>query len=233
MTCDPARAVRDRLEHPELRSALGVAAKVHTLFWRHGDNPGARASLVAEVGQTGAFWTQDKQDLPTNDHLESTWGRFVDLFGPALEEAVGEGAGMEKIVSIGKRMAAAHPVVTRHLRESKDRTLLHGDLKAANMMWPEAGAGAAGRLAPDQPPPLLIDWEWVGMGVAAQDVAYLLASSGRSSCPSPSPPVFGWLDARCLKPPPPSLQHQQITPCRRSNACASPSVARLSWCYVA
>ena len=185
MTCDPTRAVRDRLEHPELRAALSVAAKLHTLFWRHGDALGARAGLVTDIGQTGAFWAQDKQDLPTDDHLKSTWGRFVDLFGPALEGAVGEGTSMEHIATIGKRVAAAHAAVTQHLHDSKERTLLHGDLKAANMMWPVAGADAAGRLALDQPAPLLIDWEWVGMGVAAQDVAYLLASSGRSSCQSP------------------------------------------------
>jgi hypothetical protein len=59
--------------------------------------------------------------------------------------------------------------------------LLHGDFKLANMLWGEKLLRSDG--APEATaPPLVIDWEWVGTGAAAQDLAYFLVSSADVQC---------------------------------------------------
>ena len=73
------------------------------------------------------------------------------------------------------------------------RTLLHGDADDRNigLRWPRGGA-AADR-APEEPPALvLIDWEWMGQGPAAFDIAKLVGSAMAVCDPSqPLPQALG------------------------------------------
>ena len=56
---------------------------------------------------------------------------------------------------------------------------MHGDLKAANVIFPIHAVDASDPAAegdPD-PDPVVIDWQWVGPGAVAHDLLYFLATS--------------------------------------------------------
>ena len=49
-------------------------------------------------------------------------------------------------------------------------TLVHGDLKTANIFFRRPGSGA-------DSPVQFIDWQWTGPGLAATDIIYLMLTS--------------------------------------------------------
>lgn len=87
-------------------------------------------------------------------------GLLVDpkSFGPRLHAAARAAA------------TATHDLGPQH----PHRTLIHGDLKAANVFLREQQSGEATEATFDAG---LIDFQWCGWGLGATDLAYLLASS--------------------------------------------------------
>ena len=86
---------------------------------------------------------------------EPAWlpfGAALGLSAGALRRRVAQGA------------AAEHP----------QRTLLHGDFKAANIFTGGEGTGGNPEEAPEA---TAVDFQWVGWGLGASDLAYFLATS--------------------------------------------------------
>ena len=188
MECAAGFAVKDPLGPLELDTALAAAAALHGQFWQSsgGDNAAGITELLAEARliQPGCFWTADKQDPSLEGALEGAWAGFLERCGRhlSLEDAMpgatacAGGAAAVPMADIGRRLEVVHSAVSAHLCSDalRSQTLLHGDFKLANILWPLAVDSATN--------PMVIDWEWVGPGPAAQDVAYLLVSSAEPSC---------------------------------------------------
>lgn len=77
-----------------------------------------------------------------------------------------------RVAALGERLRRSAEAVSARLRGGADgaarRCVIHGDFKTANVFF--GGAGDALRAVP-------IDFQWVGVGLGALDVQYLLASS--------------------------------------------------------
>lgn len=84
----------------------------------------------------------------------------------------------DELAAIGDpTLRAAAPMLDARLRDTKHRTLVHGDAKEANFCFAEDGAVAA------------VDFQYVGGGCGMRDVAYLLG--GRPSAIAESVEAWG------------------------------------------
>jgi hypothetical protein len=98
-----------------------------------------------------------ESSISVADFYRAVWGGFVDRYRPALAPAAiaaGEalGAGLD-------RWTAYRPPAL---------TITHGDFRVDNMMF--AGTGQGRQLT-------VVDWQTVGLGGGAADVAYFLGGS--------------------------------------------------------
>ena len=184
MALEPGIATKDPLGPAEISAAIAAAAAFHGASWV--GRP-LHAELVASGGwdRPGCFWTADKQIAPEPGQLERAWSGVLHRlgrFGLGSNQAVSATCPVADgdLDAVGARMDAVQAAVSAHLAgpELGRQTFTHGDFKLANLLWaaerPEHGHGSG--------PPLVIDWEWAGPGPAAQDLAYLLASSAHVGC---------------------------------------------------
>ena len=107
----------------------------------------------------GGHWTLEKREHEVRN-IESEWAKLVTSFPgvPALE----------KHRDLGERLARRAGDIAR-CAHARTQTLLHGDLKAANIIMPNAVSGAL--------VPIVFDWQWAGPGCAAADLMFFIATS--------------------------------------------------------
>jgi len=147
------------LGRPDLEAALQLAARMHGNTAEESTVRRAEEELLAE----GCYWALSKRDQAELEALPKVW---LDLaFELAREE---EALFLQmRVRELGRRLQSVSRVVDEALRKSRElRCLVHGDFKTANIFFEKA----TGEAVP-------IDFQWAGVNLGVQDVAYLLLSS--------------------------------------------------------
>lgn len=192
-TCDFYRA----------RAAVQWLASFHAHWWRGlPDSP----PIPDDLWPRGGYWTLEKRDfdLPS---MDATWRGLLNAFDSDDADDAATRAASKALASelrskcgedFGERLRRAGPALSRAaLRaewgtpncENGGATLVHGDFKAANIVFrrvarPKRSPEDADDDQGDEPPetdaptaPTVIDWQWTGPGGAAHDLAYFLTTS--------------------------------------------------------
>jgi len=160
----------DFLSVSEARRALKWAAKIHAMFW----NDDKSQEWRRDLWERGGFWTGGKDAINTQT-IAAQWTQTVrwlqsnhpDLFS-------------EETKGIGKRIQALAGPLDRFLStESAGSrgTMIHGDYKAANLFLSESTVEEDDRLGAESV--AVVDFQFTGGGLGAEDVAYLLFSDAR------------------------------------------------------
>lgn len=159
----PGYSVRPRLDRPEFIAGAKALAALHSACFD-------KQTLLSKFKHHACFWTGEKQDPITPNHLTKAWLGFAERF----KEHGGLVEG--RVQTAAKTLEAVYGRVSEHLASGDlaAQTLCHGDFKGANLLW-NRDCEVTG--SQEDMVPLLIDFEWAGPGAAAQDVAYYLVSS--------------------------------------------------------
>ena len=184
------------------RAAVQWLASFHAHWWRGlPDSP----PIPPDLWPRGGYWTLEKRahDLPD---MDATWRGLLRALDADDAECAATAAALRRACGedFGARLSRAGPALSRAaLRaewgtpnmENGGATLVHGDFKAANIVFRRV-AGGPERSPEDvsshdegaelNPPatdetetaaPTVIDWQWTGPGGAAHDLAYFLTTS--------------------------------------------------------
>lgn len=145
----------------------------------------------AKLWACGGFWDPAKRRAQAPEELSniaSIYADFIARFAgthPVFEEAATVGVGEQlqaKAEWLASQIANA---------DTKFQTVIHGDYKTANIMFRggavkvdgsvggdgSGGSGVAGVGKDATLPTAIIDFQWTGVGLGAQDVIYLLVTS--------------------------------------------------------
>lgn len=148
----------DTLSLRQVKCALLWVAKFHALFWNR--------TRDGNLWDRGAYWT-----LPTVDGISTAWTattKYLELKHPEHLSP--------RTKSLGSRIQSAGNSISRALkaRLSRHGTLIHGDYKAANLFFAETleEPSSAEYTA-------VVDFQYTGPGLPAEDVAYLLYPDAR------------------------------------------------------
>ena len=166
---------RGGLRPEQLQASLRWLARFHAIWW------GCRGENF-EVGGNGlAAADNDDDALVLPKELADREGTFWHLdTRPEEWEAIPEDGGF---LSGLKQEARG---IADELKEEarKFSTLNHGDAKAANFCWSDASSSSSSSSSSCSSSSIsaaAYDFQYVGRGVGARDVAYLLSSAGSSS----------------------------------------------------
>ena len=179
-------AQRGLLNEDEARAALTCLGRFHAFFWegssfwRRG-NP-ATSELEAAVWPAGGYWQPSMQPASQFSELATKWKGHLEAFGERFSREL-DGIDLstlgERLERLAPEVAAeAHPFDVAALGDSgsmrHQRTLIHGDPKAANLFVRTAEEGdlEVG----------LIDFQWCGFGLAATDVAHHICAALSADC---------------------------------------------------
>ena len=154
----------------EMERVLCAMARMHAAHWE--DVEVLRDASLRLFAQ-GAYWSPDKRDPSEVSNLPCVWDEFLTRFAGTLGEDLSSRQGVK---TLGARLSASAPKVTERIRlhlDAPHQCIVHGDLKTANILfaadWEPAAAGDSGVC--------LIDFQWTGVGLAAQDLLYCFVSS--------------------------------------------------------
>jgi len=175
---------RSLLSEGEARASLTALAKLHAYFWAGSSfwqrGGAAAAEVEAAVWPAGCYWQPSMQPDDQWSALADKCDAHVAKFGAPF---AAELAGVD-LAAIGRRLqsvaraaaAAAHPFDSaagasddERARAERFKTIVHGDPKSANLFLRE---GADGALEVG-----MIDFQWLGFGLAATDVAHHVVGS--------------------------------------------------------
>ena len=170
---NPARYRQDMLlGREEMDRTLAAMARFHGVTWQ---NPELLSAAKEHLFENGAYWSPDKRDAKEVASLPKVWNEWLEQFSAVLGEEICESVGVQRL---GSRLSASAEAVSDRLHQSFDsphQCLIHGDLKTANVLLATDWDAAA--LQQGDGGVMLIDFQWTGIGLAAQDLAYLFASS--------------------------------------------------------
>ena len=169
--------------HPEFlstsqtKAALRWLATFHGLFWEEASANKKSCTWTRDLWDRGGHWTAKyPAGKKTEDIKIAKTGQLFSQTVCWLESKHPEVVSLE-IKGLGKRLEAAADPIADYLNVLSNgplRTLIHGDYKAANMFLAGNGidkedqeGGGAGQVA-------VLDFQFAGIGVGAEDVAYLL-----------------------------------------------------------
>jgi hypothetical protein len=154
---------------------LSWIARFHAYFWGDLNKLHEAASLLWPVGGSWDMGKRKKFASPTeNTEMPKKFGRFCDSF------AIPETEGGSRILSadstkrLGQRLAA-HAFKIGSILANADlstKTVIHGDLKQANLFFAVGDATTASTAGVTAA--TAIDWQWTGVGLGVQDLIYLV-----------------------------------------------------------
>ena len=193
---------------PRAVAAVRWLASFHAHWWRGlPDSPDIPKDLWAR----GGYWTLEKREGDVGDAMDTTWRGLLASFendpDPKYEKESKEFALKLREMcgeDFGERLRTGASAVSRTTQrfewgtphnENGGATLVHGDFKAANIVFRRAAKQKAGSklgenffedddeqgdetvCSSHSPSPTVIDWQWTGPGACAHDLAFFLTTS--------------------------------------------------------
>lgn len=160
----PKRQAADQIDKLAARfEAHGYATTFADLVAARGGDPARLAAIPAGL-------TAVARDVARASHLyldNTTTGAAAPFTNAGGPPPSADGVEVQSDRSRG------HP----------QRTLLHGDLKAANLFFrPRRSANNSGDAAADAVEPGFIDFQWTGWGLGAVDIAYMFCAAAGPEC---------------------------------------------------
>lgn len=162
----------DFLSVAEAKRALKFLAAFHAIFWNDAKSEDWRRDLWSR----GGFWT-DGKDCTDNARISSQWAqtvRWLQSNHPdyVSSETKGLGKRLQDIAAPLDKFLSAECVGDRG-------TMIHGDFKAANLFFTDTCSGIDPTAEPGAESVAAVDFQFVGAGLGAEDVAYLLFPDAR------------------------------------------------------
>lgn len=103
------------------------------------------------------------------DFVRERWPRFADKWRGVLSA---------EQLALGERMATEFERGQRQLAAGPGLTLIHGDVKSANIFFHRAASfGSASEAIPSEAEPYFIDWQYIAYGKGAQDLVFFIIES--------------------------------------------------------
>jgi hypothetical protein len=134
-------------------------AVLHAEFWKAPffHEPAAE-SIKPSIWTFGGYWFGNKE-MPHGKSLKACWDKMLASFPEQkLDVVAGE--------SFGANMDAVVEQLTTAVHKLTPRTMVHGDYKISNLF-----------VNVQKPKSYTIDWQWMGGGCPATDVAYFIYTS--------------------------------------------------------
>jgi thiamine kinase-like enzyme len=145
---------------------LSWVARFHGQYWGKQDAQKAAAEVIWPVGGHWDMEKRRKYAAPNEvSDMPGKFDRFCSNFA-SVSPLLGSMPGKQ----IGQRLANHAEAIGRLLAEAsyRHKTVIHGDLKQGNLFFSKSTSN------PDAPTLVTaIDWQWSGVGLACQDLAYL------------------------------------------------------------
>lgn len=170
------------LNFSQTASALDSLASFHAYF----SNPTAMegySRIDKCVWDQGTYWLPSRQAPDCIEKVPSCWEKHVDNFGDAFDDIKFEEPNVLNLRNFGQ-------VLAKYARQCADsvhsygknthhpeRTLIHGDAKAANLLFRKPKVSVDDNKDLEDLEVRLIDFQWCGWGHPVVDVAYLIVSS--------------------------------------------------------
>ena len=163
-------------------------ARMHAHHWEADET---RESSLAALGATlwpvGGFYDVGKR-APDLEELPSKFTALCDRFASHEKCAVSRTDEVDGFFArpstrcVGDRMARCAMAIGEAIASAPaQRTLIHGDCKAGNIFFGDVAGGQdappEGTAASEGTSVALIDFQWSGVGLGVQDIAYLHATS--------------------------------------------------------
>jgi Ecdysteroid kinase-like family len=158
----------------QAKAALAWLAKFHALGWHENEHVAWKQHILHS---RGGFWTNIVSTSDSNkfDQLPTQWKNGLAKLEPFL------GSGDHgRLVRMGQRLQA----ICQHLEPFLNQqckwygTWIHGDFKAANMLFAEEIQRDE---ATSSSPVAVVDFQFTGWGLCAEDVAYMLYPDAQGS----------------------------------------------------
>ena len=147
----------------QVNQSLKLLASFHAAAW---EDRGLlqRASQVLHA--QGCYWALSRRGEDELRQLQPVWTSYIEAFAPYATDLLKKPG----IRDLARRLESVAPWVASQLEASpydNFATLVHGDYKAMNLFLPVNEDGQ----------PLLIDFQWTGVGFGMADVAMHLSHS--------------------------------------------------------
>ena len=164
---------RGGLRPEQLQASLRWLARFHAIWWGcKGESEVSGGGLLSNDGDNNSNDHDQSPLLPKE--LAEREGTFWHLdTRPEEWEAIPEDGG-GFLSGLKKEARGIADELKAEAR--KFSTLNHGDAKAANFCWSDSNPSTSPSISA-----AAYDFQYVGRGVGARDVAYLLSSAGSSS----------------------------------------------------
>eukprot|EP00039_Didymoeca_costata_P008260 m.109615 g.109615 ORF g.109615 m.109615 type:complete len:778 (+) comp14008_c0_seq1:186-2519(+) len=164
----------DDYEHKSTQCGLDIRASLVLLAKFHANFFGKEHILNGcKLWDQGGHWNVAKRPKMEMESLEKTFGAFVERFrgSHAVFDSDLSSLGTNLQHNTQTLADRINMVPTHH------KTIIHGDCKTANIFF-RKGVEVTQEMFESRSVPLaLIDFQWSGVGLGAQDVIYLLVTS--------------------------------------------------------
>ena len=148
---------------------ISQLARFHAWFWDHPDLQNYNIWNVA------GYYTGSKR-IQFKNKVEEHWKSVMDNLGKEMN--------IQKYSSFGSRLYKNREALNTIYKSEKLKTLVHGDYKISNIFIDRRKTSQLKSRVPVQRGDEqttsaihVIDWQWVGRGTGAVDVAYYFATS--------------------------------------------------------
>ena len=152
------------LNFAQATASLSLLADFHAACWED-DELLMKASQ--RLHSTGGYWTLERRGRSELQQLKPVWDSYLQAFHSEAPDFFSK----PSIKSLAERLESVAVWVASQLTPAPTdpfATLMHGDPKAMNMFFP---------VAPSELSPILIDFQWVGVGFGVADLAMHLPHS--------------------------------------------------------